>query len=178
MASPWAHAIAGAAVGALYQGLERRRVITIAAICAALPDLDLIGWPLGVSPASPLGHRGLTHSIPFAFLLGGLATIAFLPLLEQRHRITAACVLILATMTHAMLDAMTSYAPTGPAFWAPFSNQRYRFAWTPLTGVGGLHTDFGREALFVCAPALLVILLIEWRRRRSAHRMETAAHRS
>lgn len=152
-------------MGALYQGPQRRRVITLAAICAAAPDLDLIGWPLGISPESPVGHRGLTHSIPFALLLGGLATIVFLPALMKQERIAAACVLVLATATHSVLDAMTSYAPTGPAFWAPFSNQRYRFAWTPLTGVGGVHTDFGREALLVCLPALVIMGLIEWRRR-------------
>jgi len=152
-------------VGAFYQGEERRRVMTLAAICAAAPDLDLIGWPLGISADSPLGHRGLTHSIPFALLLGAFVTIAFLPTLAKRERIAAACALILATITHGVLDAMTSYAPTGPAFWAPFTNARYRFVWTPLTGVGGLHTDFGRELLVVCLPALAVIGVIEWRRR-------------
>lgn len=168
MASPWAHAIAGAAVGAFYRGGERRKVITLAAICAAAPDLDLIGWPLGISPDSPLGHRGLTHSIPFAILLGGFVTIGCLSSLATRERITAACLLMLATATHGVLDAMTSYAPTGPAFWAPFTNQRYRFSWTPLTGGGGIHTDFAREAWYVCLPALLLIGVIEsWRRRRA-----------
>ena len=165
MASPWAHAIAGAAVGSFYQGEKRGRVITLAAICAAAPDLDLIGWPLGISPESLLGHRGLTHSVPFAIVLGGLATIFFLPSLIRRERITAACLLVLATATHGVLDAMTSYAPTGPAFWAPFTNQRYRFSWTPLTGLGGARTDFGREFLLVCLPALVLIALIAWRRR-------------
>lgn len=168
MASPWAHAIAGAAVGAFYQGpRQRRRVITLAAVCAVAPDLDLVGWPLGISPLTLLGHRGLSHSLLFAALLGLLAATALRSPVTSRERTTAAIVLMLATATHAVIDALTTYAPTGPAFWAPFSNQRYRFSWMPLTGVGGVHTDFGREALYVCLPALLVIGVIEWWRRRA-----------
>ena len=167
MASPWAHAIAGAAVGAFYQApRHRRRVITLAAICAVAPDLDLIGWPLGISPFALLGHRGLSHSIAFAVVLGGIAATALLPAIARRERAAAAAALILATGTHSLLDALTTYAPTGPAFWAPFSNHRYRFSWMPLTGGGGFKTDFGQEALYVCLPALVLILLIEWWRRR------------
>ena len=166
MASPWAHAIAGAAAGALYQSPNsRRRVITLAAVCGAVPDLDLIGWPLGVSTFALWGHRGLTHSIAFAVMLG-VAVAALLPGVTRRERLIAAAVLMLATATHSLLDAMTTYSPTGPAFWAPFSNERYRFWWTPLTGAGGSNTSFGQEALYACLPAVLVILLIEWWRRR------------
>ena len=166
MASPWAHAIAGAAAGALYQSPHsRRRVITLAAICAVAPDLDLIGWPLGVSTFTLWGHRGLTHSIAFAVVLG-VAVAALLPMATRRERAVAATVLILATGTHSVLDAMTTYSPTGPAFWAPFSNERYRFSWMPLTGAGGFATDFGQEALYACLPALGLILLIAWWRRR------------
>jgi len=81
----------------------------------------------------------------------------------------AATVLVLATATHGLLDALTTYAATGPALWAPFTNARFRFSWQPLTGTGGLHTDFGREVLYVWVPALVLVLAIEWwRRRRSA----------
>jgi len=161
--------MAGAAAGALYQApRQRRRVITLAAICAVAPDLDLIGWPLGMSPYAPLGHRGLSHSIAFAVLLGGIAAMAFLSDVTRRERAAAAAALILATVTHSVLDALTTYSPTGPAFWAPFSNHRYRFPWTPLTGAGGLATDFGREALYVYLPALVLILSLEWWRRRHA----------
>jgi inner membrane protein len=167
VASPWAHAIVGAAAGALYQApRDRRRVIAVAAICAVVPDLDLIGWPLGVSTFTLFGHRGLSHSIAFAVVLGIVAAVALLPAAPRRDRVVAAAVLILATATHSVLDAMTTYSPTGPAFWAPFSNQRYRFSWMPLTGAGGLQTDFGQEALYACLPALVLIVSIEWWRRR------------
>jgi inner membrane protein len=141
--------------------------MTLAAVCAVAPDLDLAGWPLGISPLTLLGHRGLSHSIPFACLLGIIAALALRPPVTWRERTAAAVVLMLATATHGVIDALTTYAPTGPAFWAPFSNERYRFSWMPLTGLGGLHTDFGREALYVCLPALFVIAVIEWWRRRA-----------
>jgi inner membrane protein len=166
VASPWTHAIAGAAVGAIYQGSQRRRVIALAAICAVAPDLDLIGWPLGISPLAPLGHRGLTHSIAFAVLLGVLAATALRPDIAKPERWAATVALILATATHSIVDALTTYAPTGPAFWAPFSNDRYRFSWRPLTGSGGLKTDFGVEILYVCLPALALMLVLEQVRRR------------
>jgi len=170
VASPWAHAIAGAAVGAFHKvPSDGRRVITLAALCAVAPDLDLIGWPLGISPFAPLGHRGLSHSIAFAVVLGGIAAMALLPDVARRGKAAAAATLILATATHSVLDAMTTYAPTGPAFWAPFSNHRYRFPWMPLTGAGGLKTDFGQEALYVCLPALVLILSMEWWRRRHSN---------
>ena len=168
MASPWAHALAGAAVGAFYQDPRHRpRVMALAAVCAVAPDLDLIGWPLGISPLTLLGHRGLSHSLVFAVVLGGIAALALRPPVTTRERVVAAVILMVATATHSLIDALTTYAPTGPAFWAPFSNQRYRFPWTPLSGAGGLHTDFGREALYVCLPALMVIVAIEWWRRRT-----------
>lgn len=140
---------------------------TLAAICAVAPDLDLIGWPLGIPFEAPLGHRGLTHSIPFAAVLGIVAAWGFLRMLQSRHRLVAGLAIFLATTTHGLLDALTTYSPTGPAFWAPFSNARYRFLWTPLTGAGGFRTAFGQEALFVCLPALALMLGIEWWRRRS-----------
>jgi len=170
VASPWAHAMAGAAAGAFYQApRHRRRVIILAAICAVAPDLDLIGWPLGVSTFTLFGHRGLSHSIAFAVVLGVVAAVALLPAATRRERTVAAAVLVLATATHSVLDAMTTYSPTGPAFWAPFSNQRYRFSWMPLTGAGGLQTDFGQEALYACLPALVLMVLIEWWRRRHSN---------
>lgn len=169
MASPWAHAIAGAAAGALYQAPpHRRRLITLAAICAVVPDLDLIGWPLGISTFALLGHRGLTHSLAFAVVLGGIAAWILLRDGSARERVAGAAALIVATGTHSVLDALTTYSPTGPAFWAPFSNERYRFPWQPLTGEGGFNTSFGREALYVCLPAVVLILVIEWWRRRDA----------
>ncbi len=38
-------------------------------ICTEIPDLDAIGFWLGVPYKSFFGHRGFTHSIAFAVLL-------------------------------------------------------------------------------------------------------------
>jgi len=139
--------------------------MTLAAICAVAPDLDLVGLPLGVPFEAPLGHRGLTHSIPFAILIGAAAAWAFLRMLPTREQVIAGVTLILAMVTHGLLDALTTYSPTGPAFWAPFSNARYRFLWTPLTGGGGFDTAFGEEFLYVILPSVVIILGIGlWRR--------------
>ncbi|HEU4994167.1 MAG TPA: metal-dependent hydrolase [Gemmatimonadaceae bacterium] len=39
------------------------------AACAALPDLDAIGFWMGIPYDHMLGHRGLTHSLTFAALI-------------------------------------------------------------------------------------------------------------
>src|SRR5436190_266825 len=43
--------------------------VPVAAVCAMLPDLDVVTFSLGVPYDSMLGHRGLTHSIAAAALL-------------------------------------------------------------------------------------------------------------
>jgi len=38
-----------------------------------LPDIDVIGFSFGIQYGDMFGHRGLTHSLCFALLAGGLA---------------------------------------------------------------------------------------------------------
>ena len=44
----------------------RRRLIVCAALLAMLPDIDVLGFGLGIAYGAPLGHRGFTHSLVFA----------------------------------------------------------------------------------------------------------------
>ena len=46
-----------------------RRVLLLAVICSALPDIDAIGLRLGIPYADFLGHRGFTHSLVFAAIV-------------------------------------------------------------------------------------------------------------
>jgi len=132
-------------------------VCIAAAACAALPDVDVIGWPLHISHASPFGHRAITHSLTFALAGAVLATIVFFrgnQWAQGRARI--ALILGLALVSHACLDALSTYS-VGVEFFAPFSRQRFRFPWTPLGDPnGGFVGQIVQEAVFVLLPAVLV----------------------
>lgn len=45
--------------------------------CAVLPDIDSIGFALGIPYGSLFGHRGLTHSLLFALITGVTVTGVF-----------------------------------------------------------------------------------------------------
>lgn len=50
---------------AIGSSLLPHQLTMLAVICSVLPDLDALG--LWVGPyAPPLGHRGITHSLPFS----------------------------------------------------------------------------------------------------------------
>jgi inner membrane protein len=109
--------------------------VAVGALLTVLPDADSIGFWMGVPYGAPLGHRGLTHSLAFAALLAGLA----LPVVRRASRTAAAAgrtrslflYLFLCAASHGVLDAFTN-GGLGVAFFAPLSNARYFFPWTPI----------------------------------------------
>src|SRR5215218_8689402 len=78
MASAFTHAIAGLAIGTAFRrpGLPARFWI-LGAAGATIPDLDGVGFWLGVPYESVFGHRGFTHSLLFAALLATAGLLAF-----------------------------------------------------------------------------------------------------
>ena len=75
MASAFGHAALGATLGKLL--LPNRRYWpcwVAAACCAALPDVDALGYRLGVPYYSLWGHRGLTHSLLAAAVVAAVGT--------------------------------------------------------------------------------------------------------
>jgi inner membrane protein len=67
MPSVFSHAIAAVAIGgAVVGGPSRLTIWTLGAICAVVPDLDVVSFHLGLPYGHMLGHRGLSHSLPFA----------------------------------------------------------------------------------------------------------------
>ena len=118
-----------------------------AAICSVFPDFDVIGFQFGIQYGDVLGHRGLTHSILFAFVLS--AIVAFC--IHQKQKIAVFVFFFLCTLSHGILDAFTD-GGLGIAFFSPFSNTRYFFAWRPLEvspiGISG----------FLTGPALSVLM--------------------
>lgn len=159
MASTVGHVLTGVAFGtAILPRTTSRRVWIAGVVCAALPDIDAIGRPFGWGDVAFLGgHRGLTHSLLFALILGLLVTLMWFrdgPWNKAHTRI--ALYLVVATAAHGVLDAFTSYGP-GVAFFFPFSSTRYVSAWRPLQAAN--------EIAWVWLPTILVITAGSWVRR-------------
>jgi len=131
MASAFTHAVVGLAIGVGFPPPSRSaRFWVLGAGGAAIPDLDVIGYRLGVPYDSLFGHRGFTHSLAFAALFAGLCLVAFRGNSAGERRLIW-LYLFLATASHGVLDAMTS-GGGGVAFFAPFVNERYFFPWRPI----------------------------------------------
>ena len=187
MASAFTHAIAGVAIGT---ALGPRHVPTrfwiVCATAAALPDLDGVGFWVGVPYESTFGHRGFTHSLFFAGLLASIALLAFRDRTADAVPRRLWLTFFLATASHGVLDAMTT-GGGGIAFFAPFVNERYFLPWRPIPvspmsvrrffsarGVAILAS----ELVWVWLPAAVVAgaaLLL--RRRQAAPARESAARR-
>ncbi len=64
MATAFTHAfVAAALVPFAPEAVSRPKLALVLMSVAAMPDLDVIAFPLGVPYGHPLGHRGLTHSL-------------------------------------------------------------------------------------------------------------------
>ena len=132
MASAFTHAIAGVAIASAFRpGLSSPRFWIISATVAALPDVDGVGFWVGVPYESVFGHRGFTHSLLFAALTAFVALLAFRDRSFAGDRRRIWLCFFLATASHGVLDAMTS-GGGGIAFFAPFANERHFFPWRPI----------------------------------------------
>ena len=155
MPSVFSHAVVALALGPAFRRAGwPARLWWAGALCAVLPDADVVGVYAGVPLGSVFGHRGLTHSLAFAAALAAVLT----PLL----------------LAHGVLDAMTD-GGIGVAFWAPFDAGRYDLPWRPIVvsplGVRRFFSAWGlavlaSEARWVWLPAALFAALA-WRATRA-----------
>ena len=188
MPSVFSHAIAAVAVGGVVvAGPARLTIWGLGAVCAVLPDVDVISFHLGLPYGHMLGHRGLSHSLLFA---AGLASIATALLRRTRTASSSLARLwlffFLATASHGVLDAMTN-GGLGVAFFAPFSDARYFFPWRPIVvspisvgeffGPRGLRVMWS-ELGWVWAPSAVVFLVgLALRQRSGKSGVETGRRR-
>jgi len=138
-----------------------------AVACAAsvLPDIDSVGFALGIPYGHPLGHRGFTHSIAFALLLG-FSCIPFAALLGA-SRLAVFGLVFASTVSHGLLDAMTT-GGLGVAFLSPFSNDRFFLPWrhvlvSPIGVVAFLSARglrvLASEVLWIWTPCAVLAVL-------------------
>jgi inner membrane protein len=136
-------------------------------ICAVLPDIDVISFSFGIRYEDMFGHRGFTHSLFFAAVIGLIAAYQVSSNPESRTPNPGRLFLWFAAVTasHGVLDAMTN-GGRGIAFFAPFSNHRYFFPWRPIQvspiGAGffsprGLRV-LASEAVWIWVPSAIIAL--------------------
>lgn len=105
------------------------RLLIAGMLAACLPDLDVIAFKLGIAYQDALGHRGFSHSLLFAAMLGLLGAAACR--LFGCSPLKAGLWIGLATASHSVLDAMTD-GGLGVAWFWPWSDQRYFLPLHPI----------------------------------------------
>jgi inner membrane protein len=152
------------------------RLALAGVVSSMVPDADVAGYWLGIPYAALGGHRGITHSLLFALVLGSIAAMLARPLRSRRQ--WAFAVVASCTLSHPLLDMLTN-GGLGVALWAPWSNERIFFAIRPIE-VASLRPArifsghglavLGSELRWVWFPAVVASLPCwTWRRIRAAH---------
>ena len=150
-------------------GLAR---IAIWSALSLLPDLDVVGFSLGVQYGDPWGHRGATHSLTMAVVIGVVAA-AVAPALKQ-PALRTGTIATFVVASHGLLDTMTD-GGLGCALLWPFDLTRYFAPWRPIPVApiglafltpGGLLIAIVELALFF---PLIAFALPSGRVRRAAH---------
>ena len=178
MASAFSHAVVASGLGAVGSPAERMpaRYWMTLAVVGALPDLDVVVYPLGLNAPHILGHRGITHSLAFAAVFAALVVrVLFRDRVWRPAWPRLWVVFFVAMASHGVLDAMTN-GGQGIAFLAPFSAARWHFPWQPILvspiGVGAFFSRNGlrvlqNEIVWLWLPSAVVALTVRLVRRRS-----------
>ena len=125
------HVAMGMAAARLYRPARPPRWRSMAwwSVLSLLPDVDVIGFSLGVQYGDPWGHRGATHSLTFAIAVGLAFGLAARRL--NRPVVRTALVASAVLASHALLDTMTD-GGLGCALLWPFDLTRYFAPWRPI----------------------------------------------
>ncbi len=141
-------------------------LLAVVAVCAVIPDLDVAGFALGIPYDSMLGHRGFTHSIAFAIILGAIGASCYQRLSPSDASFTRLFIIFsLGAISHPVLDMLTD-GGHGVALLAPFSGERFFFPWRPIrvSPIGsGFFSERGlavilSEIVWLWIPAIFVCL--------------------
>jgi inner membrane protein len=123
------HAAVPLAVGF---GLGKRRVprelLLVGMGAAMLPDADVILFRLGATYDTAWAHRGFSHSLGFAIVLGVAAALI---LRRTAAPLLAFVFVALSAFSHGLLDMLTNGGHGVAILW-PGTAQRYFFDWRPI----------------------------------------------
>ena len=169
MASLFGHGILAYTISKVIDKQDLKVLMLLAIVSSILPDADILSFSFGIPYEHMLGHRGFTHSIAFALLWSLLLTFVF----SKTKRIVFFLVLFLATVSHGILDAMTS-GGKGVGFLIPFNSERYFFPFRGIKvspiGIEKFFSEWGIQVLlselkYIVMPCFLVLGVIFWRKK-------------
>jgi len=162
MASVFGHALVGATLSKILDKNQVKLLLVLAMISAILPDIDVLAFKFGYAYEHWLGHRGFTHSIFFAIIWSAVLSLIF----GKSKKMIFFVVLFLATISHAILDAMTT-GGLGVGFFIPFNDSRYFFGCRPIQvspiGISKFFSEWGirvilSELLWIGVPCAVVLI--------------------
>jgi len=167
MASIFGHALTAVAIGKTFsKNTTNWKFWLLGISCAMLPDADVIGFSFGIKYSSFWGHRGFSHSIIFAVLLGVLITLIFYrKQFTTKKGLFLILYFFLCTVSHGILDALTT-GGLGVAFFSPFDDARHFFSWRPIKvspiGIERFFSERGfkvikSELIWIAIPSLIYI---------------------
>jgi inner membrane protein len=155
---------------ALAAGLGTKRVpprlLAAGIVASMLPDLDVIAFGFGIPYASDYGHRGFSHSVAFAVVMGLLVAMAHRSLHATFARTFG--VVAIAMASHGLLDVFTN-GGLGIALLWPWTGERYFAPVRPLQvspiGLQALLSERGAavlrsEVLWIWIPAGVLAMLL------------------
>ncbi len=177
MASIFAHAFTAYALSKGFsKEIKTRKLWLLGILCAILPDADVIGFKFGIAYEDFWGHRGFSHSLVFAIILGIVVTsIFYSKKIASKTGVLLILYFSLCTASHGILDAMTT-GGLGIAFFSPFDDTRYFFPWRPIQvspiGASKFFSVWGikvllSELIWIAIPAGIYILVMRYRNRKT-----------
>ncbi|MBI4548837.1 MAG: metal-dependent hydrolase [Ignavibacteriae bacterium] len=181
MASVFTHAFVASVAGKAWSGKKMTaRFWLLSVFCSALPDGDAIFHYFRVEYGSFLGHRGITHSLPFALFVSLTVVLSAFREIPRGSKQWWSMVLyfFVVTASHPVLDAMTN-GGLGIPFFLPFDDTRMFFPWRPIRsspiGIRSFFTMRGvevmsTEIIYVWIPVALVAFMVLWFRKITSSR--------
>jgi inner membrane protein len=176
MATLYTHAAAGLGIARLATARPMPWPYWVAAAgLPCIPDLDVFST---AAYGSPMGHRGITHSLVFALATGAVAA----GLLYRRFGFRwchLAGLYFVIVASHGLLDAMTWGGEAIPFFW-PFGGRCGNWGPIPVSDIAfelpnpRTSRSIRAELLWVWLPVLLLVAASEglrrWKRKTAARR--------
>ena len=176
MPSIFTHPLVGLAAAKMLPARYRtKRFWVLSFLCPFIPDLDGIGFYLGLPYEHLFGHRGVTHSVFFALALAIVIVAIFF---HEREGLSKRNVLLVAyftaiTVSHGILDAITNTS-NGVAFFSPIITTRFLFGFTPIEasplspaeffGERGFHVIMN-ELVWVWMPLIALVIVVSFIKR-------------
>ena len=165
MASLFGHGLVGYTLLKVVKQKTSVLLLSFTILSAVLPDIDVLSFKFGYPYHHPLGHRGFTHSILFAVLWAIFMALIF----GKQRKFLWFFVLFFATLSHGLLDAMTT-GGMGVGFFIPFNQERFFLPWqfikvSPL-GVSRFFSNWGLQVIinelkYIALPCGVILLFLK-----------------